>query len=350
MTTTTMRIHTGCLATILLALAAADSASAAAPVAQRIRDSSGVRGGLVVHVGCGDGTLTAELRFNDSYLVHGLDADPRNVERTNAHLRKLNRLGPISAAHWRGKTLPYVDNLVQLLVADCPMPGMRAEILRVLSPGGVAVVRDQGNEELLAAIAQPKSKVESGYSMFVKPRSDEIDDWTHWMHDAGGNGVARDNVVGPPRHFQWTAQPYWSKHHDTVLTTSAMVSANGRVFYISNEERPASIFSNDYQGKWFLVARDAFSGVLLWKRPIEQWGWKTWGYQYHERFSQPSQLPSRLVAVGDRVYATLAFHKPVAALDAATGKTVREYGPDCVDEIVVHDGALIVSAYTEADL
>jgi outer membrane protein assembly factor BamB len=335
---------------ILLALAGASPASAAAPLAQRIRDASGVRGGLVVHVGCGDGALTSELRFSDSYIVQGLDGDPRNVERTAARLRKDGKLGPISAMHWSGKTLPYVDNLVQLLIVDCPLPGMRAEILRVLCPGGVAVVRSKGNEDLLAGMAQPASKVADGYSMFVKPRTSEIDEWTHWMHDAGGNGVARDTVVGPPRHYQWTAQPYWSKHHDTVLTTSAMVSANGRVFYISNEEQPASIFSNDYQGNWFLVARDAFSGVLLWKRPVENWGWKTWGFQYHERFSQPSQLPSRLVAVGDRVYATLAFHQPVVALDAATGKTVREYGSDLVDEIVVHDGALIVSTYTRADL
>ena len=44
--------------------------------AQKILESTGVRGGLVVHLGCGDGKLTAALRANDSYLVQGLDALP----------------------------------------------------------------------------------------------------------------------------------------------------------------------------------------------------------------------------------------------------------------------------------
>ena len=54
------------------------SASAATP-GEEILDLAGVRGGLVVHVGCGDGTLTAQLHSGDRYLVHGLDASPAHV-------------------------------------------------------------------------------------------------------------------------------------------------------------------------------------------------------------------------------------------------------------------------------
>jgi hypothetical protein len=36
--------------------------------AQAIINAAGVSGGLVVHVGCGDGQLTAALRVNDRYL------------------------------------------------------------------------------------------------------------------------------------------------------------------------------------------------------------------------------------------------------------------------------------------
>ena len=28
--------------------------------------------------------------------------------------------------------------------------------------------------------------------------------------------------------------------------------------------------------RWFLTARDAFNGVLLWKRPIAHWDWRHW--------------------------------------------------------------------------
>ena len=43
--------------------------------ARQLLDASGVKGGVVVHLGCGDGKLTAALHANDSYLVQGLDAD-----------------------------------------------------------------------------------------------------------------------------------------------------------------------------------------------------------------------------------------------------------------------------------
>ena len=42
---------------------------------EEIVSRSGVKGGLVVHVGCGDGKLTARLRINDSYIVQGLDSN-----------------------------------------------------------------------------------------------------------------------------------------------------------------------------------------------------------------------------------------------------------------------------------
>jgi hypothetical protein len=61
--------------TPVLSLVAA--ASAAEQEAKAILETSGVQGGLIVHVGCGGGGLTAALRANDRFLVHGLDASPK---------------------------------------------------------------------------------------------------------------------------------------------------------------------------------------------------------------------------------------------------------------------------------
>ena len=66
-------------------------------LARDILDATGVKGGLVVHLGCGDGKLTAALRVNDSYLVHGLDLDAANVE---AALREF-----CEAREWKPKEL-----------------------------------------------------------------------------------------------------------------------------------------------------------------------------------------------------------------------------------------------------
>jgi len=43
-------------------------------LAREILAVTGVRGGLIVHLGCGDGRLTAALHADDAYLVQGLAA------------------------------------------------------------------------------------------------------------------------------------------------------------------------------------------------------------------------------------------------------------------------------------
>ena len=74
--------------------------------AQKILDTSGVKGGLIVHIGCGDGRLTAALRANESYLVQGLDTQPKNVEKAREYIRSLKRYGNVSIERLKGERLP----------------------------------------------------------------------------------------------------------------------------------------------------------------------------------------------------------------------------------------------------
>ena len=65
-----------CLLTIpLTTLRAADSDTAA-----QLIEQSRVQGGLVIHLGCGSGELTRELRVNSRYQVHGLDRDATAID------------------------------------------------------------------------------------------------------------------------------------------------------------------------------------------------------------------------------------------------------------------------------
>ena len=41
-------------------------------------------------------------------------------------------------------------------------------------------------------------------------------------HDASGNPVAHDTVVGPPRHLQWSAAPRHSRSHEYTPSMAAM--------------------------------------------------------------------------------------------------------------------------------
>jgi outer membrane protein assembly factor BamB len=286
--------------------------------ASEILKESAVQGGLVVHLGCGEGQLTSALCAGDGFLVHGLDADAGNVEHARQHVQTLQLKGKVTFEQFSGDRLPYVDNLVNLLVAEELGDVSMEEVLRVLAPGGVACL-NRGQT----------------WTKTVKPRPDDIDEWTHFLHGANGNAVAADTQVGPPRHIQWMAAPTWTRNHHTLSSISAVVSAQGRVFYIADEATAASM---EVPGQWFLVARDAFNGMLLWKRPISSWAWTQKGFR-----SGPVQLPRTLVAEKDRVYAPLRISSPVSAVDAATGKLIRTYDDtDAAEEVLLDDGVLLV--------
>ncbi|MHC4511020.1 MAG: class I SAM-dependent methyltransferase, partial [Planctomycetota bacterium] len=176
--------------------------------AGRILEAAGIKGGLIVHIGCGDGRLTAALRANESYLVHGLDPDATIVRQAREHVRSLGLYGEVSVEQSSGDLLPYIDNLANLIVCEDLGTIAMDEVLRVLCPNGVAYI-----------------KTGDTWAKTVKPRPKEIDEWTHYLHDASGNAVAHDSIVGPPARFQWVGSPRWSRHHDRMASVSACVSA-----------------------------------------------------------------------------------------------------------------------------
>ena len=307
-------------------------AAALADSAADIIRETDFTGGLIVHIGCGDGELTASLRFNDTCLVHGLDTDPDAVAKARKHIRKLGLYGNVSIDKLDGAVLPYADNLVNMLIAEDLGQVPMKECIRVLAPKGVALVKSANK-----------------WNKTVKPWPEAIDEWTHHLHDAGGNAVADDRVAGPPAHLQWTAGPLWARSHGWTPSVSAMVSAAGRLFYICDETLAGA--GESLPSRWFVVARDAFSGVLLWKRPIPKWGSAEFSGTPDTgkgvttgRFTMPPNVGKRLVAVEDTVYVTLGTTEPVTALDAATGKVKRTYADTTnADEILFNDGRLIVS-------
>jgi outer membrane protein assembly factor BamB len=302
-------------------------------MAMEILDRTGLKGGLIVHLGCGDGELTAALHINDRYLVHGLDRSPHAITKARKHIKGLGLYGKVSVCKFDGQDLPYADNLVNLLIVEKNFGIPRQECMRILAPNGVLYIKT-GNK----------------WNKIVKPRPESVDEWTHHLHDAGGNAVAKDQIVGPPQHLQWTAGPLWARSHGWTPSVSAMVSAGGRLFYICDES--LTCVDGTVPSKWFLVARDAFSGVLLWKCPVPSWGSAEFsgtpdsgqGVASVGRFTMPSHIGKRLVAVNDTVYVTLGANAPVTALGAATGDKKKVYSETAnADEILYTDGRLIVS-------
>ncbi len=307
--------------TFVLAILVISSSAAAQPFrtkrqAKKILDACDIKGGLIVHIGCGDGKLTAALRANESYLVHGLDSSEKNVEQARKYIQSLGIYGAVSVDKLQGNRLPYVDNLVNLVVSENLGDISPSEVVRVLCPNGAAYIRQDNRWEKL-----------------IKQRPEEIDEWTHYLHDPQGTMVGRDRIVGPPRRLQWVGGPKWLRNHDFMSSLNGMVSSNGRIFYLIDEGLRNHIY---LPARWTVVARDAFNGTDLWKRSIEQWFPHTWPFK-----SGPGHLPRRIVAAEDRVYVTLGITAPLSVLDAVTGKTIRTYNKTkATEEIVLDSGVL----------
>jgi len=303
--------------------AATDPATRAA--AEAIINQSGVAGGVVVHIGCGDGNLTAALGREPRFLVHGLDTDAARVAAARRNVASLGVYGTVTVGRWDGARLPFADGLVSLVVAERMPAAPEAETMRVLAPLGVLMVRDGDS-----------------WQRRVKPWPEDIDEWTHYLHDATNNAVAQDTRIAPPRSLQWIGSPRWSRHHDRIAAMSNLVTAAGRLFYIFDEGPTSSVI---LPSKWSLIARDAFNGVVLWKRPIPDWQTRLWPLK-----SGPAQLPRRLVASEDTIFATLGIDVPLTAIDARTGDTLRTYeGTQGTEEILLSDGALFLLVDDELD-
>jgi len=132
-----------------------------AETGREIIEASGVHGGLVVHVQCGDGRLTADLAAGPSYLVQGLSADAGAVDEARRHIRSRGLYGRVSVDTFDSRRLPYVDNLVNLVVVDELRDVSMDEVMRILAPLGVAYINGKKT---------------------VKPWPEEIDEWTHYLH------------------------------------------------------------------------------------------------------------------------------------------------------------------------
>jgi outer membrane protein assembly factor BamB len=312
----------------IAALAVFISAGARADTPSDVLDAAGVQGGIVVQIGVSSGAGLADLRRNERYLIQGLDTSSEAVAKARAEIKAHGVYGKVSAVCFDGRTLPYRDNLVNLIVvcdANCEVPV--EEMDRVLVPGGRVVTINARKQD-----ASPIDPV----SVRRKHVPASLDSWPQYLHGADNNAVARDRVVGPPRHLQWVSEPAWSRSHMTIASVVSMVSDQGRLFTIEDRATPENPL---LPGRWFLIARDAHNGVELWRYPIKRWDSIT---RYIKDMA--IQLQSRLVAAGDVVFCTPGIDQPITVFDAATGEIIRVIeGTEQTQEFKYLDGILYAS-------
>jgi len=192
---------------------------------------SGIAGGLIVHIGNGDGSGTVALAKSGKFVVHRLVPDKTKLDRVRNTIRSAGLYGSVAAEQWSAAELPYHDNYVSLLVIEGGISVPEPEIKRAIRPNGLAWINAGGS-----------------WKKITKPLPKGMDGWYHKKHGADGNPVSRDDLAfrKKPNSLRWV-NGYLSKG------SSAMRLDNG-------------ILLTWFGGK--VRARDAFNGVLLWETDV----------------------------------------------------------------------------------
>jgi len=294
-------------------------------------DTVKVEGGLIVCVGAEALENVADDWKKPGCVFHCLETSDAEISRLRERIQAAGCYGKVSVAGFDGRHLPYINNLVNMVVIRDPGCGIRTEeVERVLAPYGTAIAPEGSS-----CIPQPASRIGDGLVEYSKPYPADMDEWPQYLHGADNNCVAQDTVVGPPRHVQWISGPAWTRAHIGAATISSMVSSGGRLFTIEDTETAENPL---LPAKWKLIARSAFNGIVLWTLDYPDWEQLTvYIKDYH------AQMQRRLVAIGETVYCTPGLTAPVTALDAAIGEVVRQYeGTEGTQEFVFHDERLYV--------
>lgn len=225
---------------------------------QSIFGAAGIKTGLCLHLGCGSATnpgLTAELAKGSGMLVHGLAMDDAALARARKAIVAAGVSGRAMVEKFTGKRLPHLRHLARLIVvedmATIGSAGItEAEIQRVLAPGGKLCVKSGGR-----------------WTATTKSRPDEMDEWTHPHHGPDGNLVSSDKALTFPISLRWIdGTPFGRGGFASCAPCRAIVLAGGRCFAVSVDD-PGKRRSKSQSA--ILTARDAFSGLPLWRLDCE---------------------------------------------------------------------------------
>ena len=257
-------------------------------------------GGIVVAIDINDEDFVTNLATDKPFIIHALLSDETHVAQMRSAIRNAGVYGKVSCDHYNGRDLPYVDGLVNLVLRQESSGVSEAELMRVLVPGGRLV-----------------TKGSKGWTKKAKPVPNGIDEWNQFLHGPDNNGVSLDDV-GPPQRLRWHDTPEFGRSKSLSPSFTNMVSADGVLLTIEDRATTEDVNAPvDY----YLVARDGFNGIELWKRSMKQWNeWQTGSIK-----SISTQQQRCLAAVGKTVYVCSGFGGPVMSFAIRTGAKRQVY-------------------------
>ncbi len=238
------------IAVVAVLFWAATGTHASLPEASDVRQATGITSGLTIVLGSTDGALEQGLVSEGQMLVQGFTTSPEQcaAARKTLYDQKLYGTASIDLID-SYQRLPLYENLVNLLVADLDALGAQApsvaEIKRVLGFEGAAYLKKNGS-----------------WGVERKPTPAETDEYTHWYYDAARSNFSGDGLCNPPNALRWTGWPVSPDGYAAIRVGGGVVfmrTGDGDIMKYPEETERLSIR---------MVAKDAFSGVTLWQKPI----------------------------------------------------------------------------------
>ena len=280
-------------------------------VSSKMSEETGITEGYCLMLGAGDGSLLFDLLKRTDLTVYCLEPDAAKRDRIRALLDEAGMLGTRAQLHDgacdRIPYAPYSGNCIlwgDRLGSAADQVDVKG-LYRSLRPwGGVAYEFGDGasasaSRSRLVAGGVPEKEITDGsFGTLVRrgplPGAGE---WTRGHANPGNTFSSGDDLVKPPLGILW-----WGG-----VGPERIVSRHWRP--------PVPLFSKGrlfIQGQHDIIGVDAYTGREMWNRHIEDIG----------RFP-PTFRGGNIITDGDRVYCVKGL--TCYALDAKTGKIVREY-------------------------
>jgi len=286
--------------------------------ARHILGASGASTGYAVSIGVGSGRLIDEVLRQSQLHVVVVDPDAEAVaafrQRMDAAGLYGTRVAAVVRSAENSALPPYMANLI---VSEQPAEletRFVETIFQALRPyGGVAwfPTSNETHREFAqtagTADLENAAVTRSGDWTLLKrvgPLPDAAN-WTHQYADSANSVVSKDKRVKLPLGLLWFGGP----PNDKVLPRhghgpSPQV-AGGRLII---------------EGPDMLRAVDVYTGRVLWERELKDVGKY---YDVTRHFPGAGEIGTNYVSLPDRVY--VVYGSQILALDAATGKTTREF-------------------------
>lgn len=299
-----------------------DETGRAAAAAEHILAQTGVKQGICLVLGSGEGRLAYELIRRSRLRVIGVDTDRQKIEASRRAFRDAKLYGARITLLQVEKLeeLPFVGHLANLVVSDRLLvegqcPGSAAEVQRVLRPdGGVAYLGQPRGRDPSMTVGQLRSWLEAGsvqaevtgdgqgvWARVVRGPLPGAGEWSHLYGRPdnsafGGEQLGGAQAAGDLR-IQWVGRPGPRYQADRNGRKPSPLSTGGRLFL---------------QGLHRIVTLDSFNGTILWSLEIPAL----------QRFNMPRDCGNWCA---DREFVYAAIAGKCWRIDASNGNVVKFY-------------------------